>query len=207
MTARSFALFLFFTLFYGEFTDAQTKADNRMKSRLQTDISYLSSDELEGRRTGSPGEEKAAEYIVKRYTEEKIHPYKNNYYYPFSFVYGHEISSATEILINGTALHIGTDAFPLPFSANKRVHGDITPDVIEQANITMVPLYTDADQANNPHFEAEKYMYEHAKDAAKQGATGVIFYDSYGGKWQPVFNKHSEYEQLDIKLVFVTSKL
>ena len=185
----------------------QNKEDARTISQLQADISYLASDALEGRRTGSAGEEKAAEYIVKRYTEEKIRPYKGKYYYPFSFVYGREISNATEILINGTAMPVGVDAFPLPFSPNKHVHGDITPDVMESANITMLPLYSDSEQVNNPHFEAEKYMYEHAKQAAKEGATGVLFYDSYGGKWEPAFNKHSEYESLEIPVIFVTKKI
>jgi peptidase M28-like protein/PDZ domain-containing protein len=208
MCTRIFTLlFLLANLCRGETALSQSKEDTRMASQLRADIIYLASDALEGRRTGSEGEQKAAEYIVKRYTEEKIRPYKNNYYYPFNFVYGREISNATEILINGTAMPVGLDAFPLPFSPNKHVHGDITPDVIEAANITMLPLYSDSVQVNNPHFEAEKYMFERAKQAAKDGATGVLFYDSYGGKWEPSFNKHSEYEQLDIPVIFVTKKI
>ena len=75
-------------------------------------------------------------------------------------------------------------------------------DITEEGSIWVFPLFTDQGQADDAHFDNEKYMYEHARDAAKQGASGVVFYDSYGGKWQPEFNKHSEYEALDIPVVF-----
>ena len=76
---------------------------------------------------------------------------------------------------------------------------------MEQGNIALVALYTDATNADDPHFDAEKVMNEKAKEMEKQGATGVVFYDSYGSKWEPSFNKHSEYEPLDIPVVYMSS--
>ena len=183
---------------------AQKKADAKVAKQLQADVTYLASDELEGRRTGTDGEHKAADYIEQRYKDKKIAPYKNNYRYPFHFVYGKEISGATTIRISNVAMRINEDAFPLPYSANKHINNDVLPDVMEQGNTWMLPLYADQDHANDPHFETEKFMFERAKEAAKQGASCVVFYDAYGSKWEPTFNRHSEYEQLDIPVVYLT---
>ena len=183
---------------------AQKKADKREAAQLRADITYLASDELEGRRTGTKGEAIAADYIVKQYKDAGIQPYKGEYYYPFHFTYGKEISGATQIRVGNTTLRMHDDAFPLPFSANKRVSSDVLPDVTEQGSIALVALYADAATADDPHFDAEKVMNEKAKEMARQGATGVVFYDSYNSKWEPSFNKHSEYEPLEIPVVYMT---
>lgn len=185
---------------------AQSKADRKMAKQLEADITYLASDSLEGRRTGTEGERKAREYIVKRYTDDEIPAYKGQYIYPFHFVYGKEIAQGTKIRINNVVLTTAENVFPLPFSASGHVTGDVLPDVMEQGNIWLLPLYADQDQANDPHFDAEKKMVEKATSAAKQGATGVVFYDGFGGKWEPEFNKHSEYDGLDIPVVFMNNK-
>ncbi len=196
-----FSLFLF-TLQPTAF--AQKKASKKVAQELQADVAYLASDELEGRRTGSSGEHKAADYIEKRYIAEQIAPYKGQYRYPFHFIYGKEIGPGTQVLINGAAMKMDDEAFPLPFSANRHVTGDVLPDVMEQGNIWLLPLFTDQDQANNPHFEAEQTMFDRTKEAQKQGASAVVFYDSYGSKWEPVFNKHSELEPAAIPVVYLT---
>jgi hypothetical protein len=43
--------------------------DSNILSEVRADVTYLSSDDLEGRETGTEGEKKAAEYIVGRYKE------------------------------------------------------------------------------------------------------------------------------------------
>ena len=204
MANRTFTLFSLLAMFLAvPYAQAQNKADRKVAKQLQADISYLASEELEGRRTSSEGERKAADYLEKRYKEEGISPYKGQYRYPFHFVYGKEISKATQVRIGTLPMRIQEDVFPLPFSASKHAYSEVMAEVMEQGNIWLLPLYADADEANNPHFDWEKYMYEHAKEAAKNGASGVIFYDGFGGKWEPTFNAHSEYELLDIPVVYM----
>jgi len=203
---RIVSLFFLGLVLFQPVVQAQKKVERRVAKQLQVDITYLASDDLEGRRTSTEGERKAGDYIVQRYQDEGVEPYKTQYRYPFHFIYGKEISGATQITINNFLLRMNDDAFPLPFSANKHVKSDVLPDVLEQGNIWVKPLYTSEDQANDPHFDAEKYMFEHAKEDAKQGASAVVFFDSYGSKQEPVFNKHSEYEQLDIPVVYLTNK-
>jgi aminopeptidase YwaD len=206
MVARIFTLFFLLSFISSRpYTFAQKKADRKVIQQLQADIGYLSSDELEGRRTGTEGEHKAADYIEKRYKEDNIPPYKDHYRYPFHFVYGKEISASTLIQLNNVEMRLNIEAFPLPFSASKHVYSEIFPDVTEQGSIWMLPLYKDSDQANDPHFDWEKYMYDQAKESEKQGATGVVFYDGFNGKWTPAFNRHSEYDTLGIPVAFVTT--
>ena len=183
---------------------AQKKADKEMIRELRTDIGYLASDELEGRRTGTRGESIAADYIIRRYNEMGIKPYKGEYLYPFHFVYGKEISPVTQLRIGGRLLKVSEEAFPLSFSPNKYVASDIIPEVNEQGGIWLVPVYKDADQAADAHFEVEKHLHEQARELIKKGATGIIFYDNFGTKWPPSFSKESIYETVEVPVIYLS---
>ncbi len=206
MTARIFPV-LIALFFYGSLSSAiaQSKSDKKLATHLRADITYLADDSLEGRRTSTEGERKAGDFIEARYKSLKISPYKGNYRLPFDFVYGKEIATGTQIRISNTALQLKEDGFPLPFSASKHVTGDVIPDILEQGNLWLVPLYTNQDQSTDPHFEAEKFMYEKAKENEKKGASGVVFYDNFGGSFPPAFDRHSEHEALEIPVIYVNN--
>ena len=188
-------------------TSISAKDDKKVIKQLKADIGYLASDSLQGRRTGSQGERLAGDYIIANYIKHSIKPYKTDYRYPFTFVNGKEIMPLTEIIINGNRVTDKEEAFPAPFTANsKRMSGDAIPGVFENGNIWIVPLYADKDEANDAHFDWEKFAYEKAKDAVKQGASGILFYDSYGAKYPTSFNKKSEYEPADIPVIILTNK-
>lgn len=56
------------------------------ETRINEDVSFLASDALEGRQTGTKVEKKAAAYISKRFKEIGIQPKgTQNYLQPFSF--------------------------------------------------------------------------------------------------------------------------
>jgi Zn-dependent M28 family amino/carboxypeptidase len=50
------------------------KESINQETRIKEDVTFLASDELEGRQTGTKGEKEAANYIVKRFTELKLTP-------------------------------------------------------------------------------------------------------------------------------------
>ena len=52
---------------------------------LLDDIRQLSSEHMQGRKTGSEGAALARQYIVKRFTELKLHSINDNYLQPFSY--------------------------------------------------------------------------------------------------------------------------
>ncbi len=52
--------------------------------QVKKDIEYLSSDALQGRQTGSPGEELSAQYIAQRFKDLKLKKINKSYYQDFS---------------------------------------------------------------------------------------------------------------------------
>ena len=51
------------------------------ENRINTDVNYLSNDKLEGRKTGSNGEQIAADYIADRFKRLKIKAKGTNTYF------------------------------------------------------------------------------------------------------------------------------
>lgn len=69
------------------------KADPLSLTRLKDDITYLASDSLQGRLTGTEGETKAAEFIESRYRAIGLSTYKSSKYtWDFSFKDGKRIA-------------------------------------------------------------------------------------------------------------------
>ena len=72
-------------VFIADWVD-EDEAENVKNEKLKKHISYLSSDELEGRLTGSKGEKLAAEYAIKEFKSLGLKPYhKKSFLQPFSY--------------------------------------------------------------------------------------------------------------------------
>lgn len=79
MTKKISILVLFITLF-------ACKKEYEYSNQIKDDVSYLASDELEGRQTGTKGEELAAKYIADRMKEIGLSPKgTDGYFQAFSF--------------------------------------------------------------------------------------------------------------------------
>lgn len=62
------------------------KPEINQENRIKDDVTFLASDALEGRQTGTEGEKKAGKYISKRFKELGLQPKgSQNYLQPFSF--------------------------------------------------------------------------------------------------------------------------
>lgn len=70
--------------------------DNEVKSSIEQDMNFLTSDACSGRRPGTTGNEKAAEYIAKRFKENGLAPLNNN----FAISYTNETEILKEKKIN-----------------------------------------------------------------------------------------------------------
>ncbi len=70
---------LLLIFFSSQFTSAQLyKPDEKAGTRIKRSVVYLSDDKLEGRRTGTPGEKRAAEFIGKQFKKAGLQPMGNN---------------------------------------------------------------------------------------------------------------------------------
>jgi Zn-dependent M28 family amino/carboxypeptidase len=77
---RNILILIFLSLF------TSCKESINQETRIKEDVTFLASDELEGRQTGTKGEKEAANYIVKRFTELKLTPKgTEGYLQPFTF--------------------------------------------------------------------------------------------------------------------------
>lgn len=169
---------------------------------LKKDISYLASDELGGRASGSKGAALAADYLIQRYENLKIPAYRAAYKHPFEFNRGWDWAGSS-IHINGKKLVLGVDGFPLAFSSNGQLEGSSLLGVNEKAGIWISPLYDEEANATNAHFDTEKEAWDKAKEAAQAGAKAIVLFDNYGAKYPMQFNKKTEQEKLKIPVVFV----
>ncbi len=80
---------LFFTLLGALFSlSAQAQTAAKATDQLMFDVAYLASDLLEGRETGTRGEQLAAEYIARRFEQIGLTPKgSEGYFYSFDYKY------------------------------------------------------------------------------------------------------------------------
>src|SRR6478672_3123058 len=85
------------------FGDAQKlrKDEKKLISNLEQHIKVLSDDKLEGRRSGSPGEATAADYISREFNLYGLSPKGiNGYTQSFTIDDGRKIGDRTELMID-----------------------------------------------------------------------------------------------------------
>jgi len=90
---------------------------------LMTHVRYLASDELEGRGNGTPGLEKAAEYIAAQFKAAGLRPAVNgSWYQPFDLVTGLDVGSGNRLTMaaGGQKVNfaLGETYIPLSATAN-----------------------------------------------------------------------------------------
>ena len=96
--------FLWLFLLISSVSSAQKlkKADKLILSGLQTHISFLADDKLEGRRTGTAGEKLAYEYISSQFSTNGLIAKGDNgtYIQDFEVNEGKQIDPSTQLVIN-----------------------------------------------------------------------------------------------------------
>lgn len=107
-------------------------------ARLQQHISYLASDALDGRRTGTQGASDAAHYIAGEFARLGLHPAilkagaskrlsvaMSQYLQPFPYIAGVTLGKGNLLTLGGTAerkqIIVGQDWMPLGFSASAHI--------------------------------------------------------------------------------------
>ena len=131
-------------------------------ARLQQHISYLASDALDGRRTGTQGANDAAHYIAGEFARVGLHPAirkagasrrlsvaMSQYLQPFPYVAGVSLGPGNALSLRDKKFNVGQDWMPLGFSSNSQV--DDTPIAFVGYGITASELNYDdyADKRTN----------------------------------------------------------
>ena len=203
------------------FIQAQSVPPTRAE-RLKKDISYLASDELQGRQTGSPGELMSAEYIKKQFIAAKLQPQTQE----FDIV---KLRLASNKCLFGVRapgidtiirkLTLFSEYFPLSQSANfdsvtapwvdcgyglvheKSKRDDYIFDI--KGKIALIRLGFPGMQ-ENPHGELAEVAEIPNKiaEATKRGAVGIIFIKPFTSFTAPSGNLKRDEKTLDIPVFY-----
>src|SRR2546423_448374 len=140
ITKRLIAFMFVVALAFATFAQ-QASLNIPSAERLREHVTYLASDKLEGRRTGSTGANMAAEYIAREFSRYGLRrsigrdlpgmsileaDSPRRYMQEFPYVAGVELGKANKLSFTAsdasvTELPVGEDWMPLGFSANGRV--------------------------------------------------------------------------------------
>ena len=180
---------------FSQATDTAITAED-----LKTYVRYLASDELEGRRTGAPGNEKAAEYIadlLERYGVTAGGD-GSSYFQKFDFISTVQLGRSNSLTLHGIAepgdereAQLEAEFRPVAFSSTAHVEGPLVfvgygisaPDVkyddyaglnVEGKIVVALRYAPDGD---NPHSDYSRYssLRNKARIAREKGAAALIF--------------------------------
>jgi aminopeptidase YwaD len=182
------------------------KEDKQLIADLQQHISFLADDKLEGRRTGTAGEQAAADYISEQFKIAGLQPKGTaGYLQPFEIAEGKKIASTTFCTINGQPLDAGKDFFPLAYSPN--ISMETLPSMGMQ-ELSMPWFWNIAElveaSKNNPHFDMDNAIKEKAAEVKKKGGTGLFIYNTSAADDGIRFNGKDGSEALQIPVIYFT---
>jgi hypothetical protein len=98
------------------------KADQVLIQNLENHIKFLASDALEGRRAGTPGEQKAVDYIISQYQNAGIKAMgSSGFIQSFPIDEGKKLSANSFIKVNKQTLLLDSAFFPISNSGTGNI--------------------------------------------------------------------------------------
>lgn len=199
---------LLLLLLIGEQSFAQkiSKADKKIIKALQAHVGYLADDKLEGRRTGTPGEKLAYEYITEQFKKAGIPAAGpgGDYLQPFDVNDGKQVSNETAFSVNNQPLVLNEDFFPLAWSANGSFQMDVYQSLKEKGEIWFYDLAELLSKnSGNPHYDLQDGIVKMAADQAKKGAAALILYNSSSLPDNLKFEAKDKTETAAIPVIYV----
>ncbi|MEP7255104.1 MAG: M28 family peptidase [Ferruginibacter sp.] len=186
------------------------KADKLILSGLQTHISFLADDKLEGRRTGTAGEKLAYEYISSQFSTNGLIAKGDNgtYIQDFEVNEGKQIDPSTQLTINNNKLSLEKDFFPLTYSANKKTETTGTIALPESGTVWFWDLKeTLEENKTNPHFDLEEAIIKKLNNVSGKGAAALIIYNSSAIKDELKFEPKSKTATVKIPVLYINKEV
>lgn len=182
------------------------KADRAIIENLKSEITYLSSDQLQGRRTGTAGEKMASEYLSNQFKNIGLTPKgdQGSFIQNFEINEGKQILPSTYLIINNDSLVLQKDFFPFIFSSSTDVKGDASLAFKEKG----MPWFLDIKESveenkGNPHFDLSEMIRQKAIEFSKMGASACIVFNSGDNDESLSFDGKSKIAQLNIPVVYL----
>ena len=169
-------------------------------AEVKQHISYLASDQLKGRASGSKEIKEAADYIANEFKSYGLKPiFDGKYLQEFPFVKTIELTENNSLTFstsgNETEPKLREDYITLPFSGNADINGklvfagfgisapDLKYDDYDGVNVKdkIVIVFRNTPEPKTPHSEFDAYspLRKKASVARDKGALGIIFMNPY----------------------------
>lgn len=187
---------------------AKEKSDKILVDNLRQHISILAADSLEGRRTGTPGEMKAANYLAAQYQKLGLQPAGTypSFIQAFNIEEGKTIAPETYLKTGDDTLQLTEDYFPFSFSPSQNFKGMVTWGVQEQGEPWLADVKEPIESnTNNPHFDLLQWVRTKAKDAAAQKATALLLHNSGTTPDSLEFTAKDRGETTTIPVIYLTA--
>ncbi|MBX9734033.1 MAG: M28 family peptidase [Chitinophagaceae bacterium] len=187
---------------------ALEKEDAQLVANLQKHVQFLADDKLEGRRTGTKGEQLAMEYIISQYKQLGLLPAgANGYVQEFEINEGKQVAANSYLTVDGKQLVLNEDYIPLAFSKEGNIKG--APSMA--MNESGMPWFKDLkdileENKTNPHFDIEELIKKEAANAAAKKAIALFIYNSSGLVDNIQFNKNDKSASTAIPVVYFTKE-
>lgn len=201
---------------------AQLMSDQDARDQMKYDVQYLASDLLEGRETGTRGEQLAYTYIGQKFAGIGLMPYGDSatYIQSFGFAAAPELGPKNAMQVGRRKLVLHQDYYPLSASANTQVFtklkrlefGIEAPelgrneyeglDSLDRA----VAFSVSSPDGIHPHskFLAHHDLRARIDNAIKHGATAVILFNEDPDADDPGERLSAKVESCTVPVVFLT---
>jgi hypothetical protein len=191
------------------FSQKLKKQDKLLLDNLQRHIHFLADDRLQGRRAGSAGERIAAEYISKEFQALQLKPQgTQDYFQVFEINEGKEISTSTQLQIDGVKLELNKDFFPLATSP------DISLEALPSLSLQEpgMPWFYDLrelleENASNPHFDIHASIINSTRQIKNRGGNAVFLYNTSTISDGLKFNAKDRSEKLALPVIYISQEM
>ncbi|MCK5741318.1 MAG: hypothetical protein KAH48_03800, partial [Chlorobi bacterium] len=120
---KSFTSLLLLIMFFGT---AALNADPEITaSEIEAHIKYLASDELAGRKPGTPGGLAAAEYIRGQFQKLGMTPLEDDFFHHFKLISNVEPGDNNKFQLGVEPFELNKDFIPMSFSASSLAEGEV----------------------------------------------------------------------------------
>jgi len=188
---------------------AQIKADKAIVTALQAHIGFLADDKLEGRRTGTAGEELAYEYISTQFEDAGLIAKGENgtFIQGFEVYEGKQLDPSTQLLINGDKLVLDKDFFPFTFSPNAKTETSGAMALPEADAAWFWDLKEILEEnKSNPHFDLEDAIIKKINNVSSKGASVLLIFNSSAIKDELKFDPKSKTALVKIPVLYISNE-
>ncbi|TRZ82839.1 MAG: M28 family peptidase [Sediminibacterium sp.] len=205
-----FRIVLFLAALFPIFSNAQQlkRADKVLIQNLENHITFLASDALEGRRAGTPGEQKAVDYITAQYQKAGIQAMgTNGFIQSFSIDEGKKLTANSFIKVNKQTLLLDSSFFPISNSGTSNIKSMASVSLNEAKQIWFKDVNEVLEEnTSNPHFDINEWLLTTAKETKQKGGAALFLYNSGNLVDNIQYYKFDTAKALPIAVVYITKK-